>query len=144
MSTCVCTVFETWRGAAIGQAIGDSAIARPWLGQSQIILIQVMPPSHASMTIRLHGLKLIKAVGGGPQKQDNEQEMEAEFKSRGCPGSPGERVNLFGVIGQGAHTTMITKWKRALIDSASDLFYKGHKSPKKKEALVTDLYREIG
>jgi len=44
----------------------------------------------------------------------------------------------------GVHPTMITNWKRALVESAAGLFDKGNKSQKEKEAFVDDLYRQIG
>ena len=42
------------------------------------------------------------------------------------------------------HPTMINNWKRALIDSAADIFDKGHKSRKQNEAQVDNLFRQIG
>jgi len=42
------------------------------------------------------------------------------------------------------HPTMINNWKRALTDSAADIFNKGHKSQKQSEAQVDNLYRQIG
>lgn len=42
------------------------------------------------------------------------------------------------------HPTMINNWKRALIDSAPDIFDKGHKSRKQNEAQVDNLFRQIG
>jgi transposase len=42
------------------------------------------------------------------------------------------------------HPTMINNWKRALIDSAADVFDKGQKTRKQTEARVDDLYRQIG
>jgi len=42
------------------------------------------------------------------------------------------------------HPTMIHNWKRALIDSAADIFDKGHKSRKQNEAQVDNLFRQIG
>jgi transposase len=44
----------------------------------------------------------------------------------------------------GVHPTMINNWKRSLVDNASDIFDKGHKSRKQNEAQVNDLYRQIG
>ncbi len=42
------------------------------------------------------------------------------------------------------HPTMISSWKRALIEGAADLFGKGEKSRKQAEAQADDLYRQIG
>jgi transposase-like protein len=42
------------------------------------------------------------------------------------------------------HPTMINNWKRALIDSAVDIFDKGQKTRKQTENKVDDLYRQIG
>ena len=42
------------------------------------------------------------------------------------------------------HPTMINNWKRALIDSAADIFDKGQKTRKQTETKVDDLYRQIG
>ncbi len=44
----------------------------------------------------------------------------------------------------GVHPTMITSWKRALTDGASDIFDKGNKSRKQAEGQIDDLYRHIG
>ncbi len=44
----------------------------------------------------------------------------------------------------GVHPNMITTWKRALLDGASDVFDKGRKSRKKSEAQVDELHRQIG
>jgi transposase len=44
----------------------------------------------------------------------------------------------------GVHPTMITNWKRALLEGAPDIFDKGHKSRTQSEAQVDDLYRQIG
>ena len=50
-----------------------------------------------------------------------------------------ELVQRFGV-----HPTMISSWKRALIDGATDIFDKGHKSRKQTEGQIDELYRHIG
>jgi transposase-like protein len=42
------------------------------------------------------------------------------------------------------HPTMITSWKRELIEGAADLFDKGQKAKKQTEAKVDELYRQIG
>jgi len=42
------------------------------------------------------------------------------------------------------HPTMISVWKRQLVESAADLFDKNHKSRKQAEAQTDELYRQIG
>ena len=44
----------------------------------------------------------------------------------------------------GVRPTMINAWKRALVESAAEVFQKGHKSKKQNEARVDELYRQIG
>ncbi len=42
------------------------------------------------------------------------------------------------------HPTMISAWKRQLLDSAAELFDKNQKSRKQMEGQVDELYRQIG
>lgn len=44
----------------------------------------------------------------------------------------------------GVHPTMITSWKRALVDGATDVFDNGHKSQKKTDNKIDELHRQIG
>jgi len=44
----------------------------------------------------------------------------------------------------GVHPTMISTWKRQLLDGAADLFDKSHKSRKDAENQAAELYRQIG
>ncbi len=44
----------------------------------------------------------------------------------------------------GVHPTMIASWKRALMDGATDIFDKGHKSRKQAEGQIDELHRHIG
>jgi replicative DNA helicase len=39
---------------------------------------------------------------------------------------------------------MIASWKRALIDAATDVFDKGHKSRKQVDHKIDELHRQIG
>jgi hypothetical protein len=39
---------------------------------------------------------------------------------------------------------MISAWKRALLDSAADVFDKGNKSRKQVDAKIDELHRQIG
>ena len=42
------------------------------------------------------------------------------------------------------HPTMISTWKRQLLDSAADFFDKSQKSRKQVEGQLDELYRQIG
>jgi transposase len=42
------------------------------------------------------------------------------------------------------HPTMISTWKRLLLDNAAELFDKNHKSRKQVEGQLDELYRQIG
>lgn len=44
----------------------------------------------------------------------------------------------------GLHPSMITSWKRALMDGATDIFDKGHKTHRQVEGQIDELYRHIG
>ena len=44
----------------------------------------------------------------------------------------------------GVHPTMINAWKRSVVESAAEIFQKGHKSRKHSETQVDELYRQIG
>jgi transposase len=44
----------------------------------------------------------------------------------------------------GVHPTMVSTWKRQLLDGASNLFDKSHKSRKQTETQTDELYRQIG
>ena len=44
----------------------------------------------------------------------------------------------------GIHPTMISNWKRTLLDSAADIFDKGQKARKQNEDQIEELYRHIG
>jgi len=44
----------------------------------------------------------------------------------------------------GVHPTMITAWKRSLLERATDIFDKHKKTKKQNDAQVDELHRQIG
>ena len=44
----------------------------------------------------------------------------------------------------GVHPTMVSNWKRQMLDGVADIFDKNHKSRKQAEAKTDELYRQIG
>jgi transposase-like protein len=44
----------------------------------------------------------------------------------------------------GVHPTMISAWKRQMLDGAADIFDKNHKSRKQAESQTAELFRQIG
>ena len=73
------------------------------------------------------------------------KKYSAEFKAKVALAAlkneetSGELALRFGV-----HPTMITTWKRALLDGASEIFDKNRKSQKQTEETIDELHRQIG
>ena len=44
----------------------------------------------------------------------------------------------------GVHPNMISQWKKALLDSAGDIFDKNQKARKQTDAKIDELHRQIG
>jgi len=44
----------------------------------------------------------------------------------------------------GVHPTMISNWKKSLLEGAANIFEKGNKAKKQNETQIDDLYRAIG
>ena len=44
----------------------------------------------------------------------------------------------------GIHPTMVSNWKRKMLEEAADIFDKNHNSRKQAEAKTDELYRQIG
>jgi transposase-like protein len=69
----------------------------------------------------------------------------AEFKAKVALAALKEEQSVSELAARfGVHPTMISNWKRALLDGAAEVFDKGHKSRKETEAKMDELYRQIG
>ena len=44
----------------------------------------------------------------------------------------------------GIHPTMVSNWKRQMLEGAADIFDKNHRSKKQTEAQTDELFRQIG
>ena len=44
----------------------------------------------------------------------------------------------------GVHPTMIHGWKKALLQNAASVFERGNRANKDQDALVSELYKQIG
>jgi transposase-like protein len=69
----------------------------------------------------------------------------AEFKAKVALAALKNEETLAQLASRfGVHPTMISTWKRQILDGAAELFDKGHKSRKDTEAQTAELYRQIG
>ena len=69
----------------------------------------------------------------------------AEFKAKVALAALKDEETATQLAGRfGVHPTMVSTWKRQLLDGAAELFDKNHKSLKKAEAQTDELYRQIG
>ena len=44
----------------------------------------------------------------------------------------------------GVHPTMVSTWKRQMLEGAADIFNKGHSSKNQSQTQADELYRQIG
>ena len=69
----------------------------------------------------------------------------AEFKAKvALAAIQNEETSALLASRFGVHPTMVSNWKRQLLDGAPDLFDKTHTSRKQAEAQSDELYRQIG
>ena len=77
-------------------------------------------------------------------KQKRKQ-YSPEFKAKVALAALREEATMAELASRyGVHPTMISTWKRALLDGAADIFHRGQKSQSQTEAKVDELYRQIG
>ena len=77
-------------------------------------------------------------------KQKRKQ-YSPEFKAKVSLAALREEATMAELASRyGVHPTMISTWKRALLDGAADIFNRGQKSQAQTEAKVDELYRQIG
>ncbi len=73
------------------------------------------------------------------KKYSNEYKAKVGLAALKYEKTAAELAQRFGV-----HPTMISAWKRSLLEGAADIFDKGHSSPKQVEAKIDELHRQIG
>ena len=73
------------------------------------------------------------------------KKYSAEFKAKVALEAIKGEETLQQLAGRyGVHPTMITRWKKELIDNAPELFGRGAKKDKDVNAQIEELYRQIG
>jgi transposase len=76
---------------------------------------------------------------------DKRKRYSAEFKAKvALAAIKNEETTAQLAQRFGVHPTMITAWKKALVEGAGDIFDKNHKAYKKNDAKVDELHRQIG
>ena len=76
---------------------------------------------------------------------DKRKKYSAEFKAKvALAAIKNEETTAQLAQRFGVHPTMITAWKKALIDGAGDIFGKSQKSRKKNDAKIYELHCQIG
>ena len=73
------------------------------------------------------------------------KKYSAEFKAKVALAAVKNEATISELAARfGVHPNMITKWKRNLVEGATDIFDKGQKSRKQTEEQIDELYRQIG
>ena len=73
------------------------------------------------------------------------RQFSAEFKAKVALAALRNEQTVSELASRfGVHPTMISNWKRSLLDGAADIFDKGQKSRKQTENQVDELFRQIG
>jgi transposase-like protein len=54
-------------------------------------------------------------------------------------GTAAQLASRFGI-----HPTMVSNWKRQMLEGAADIFDKNNKTKKQEEARTDELYKQIG
>lgn len=73
------------------------------------------------------------------------KQYSPEFKAKVALAALREEATVAELSSRyGVHSSMINTWKKNLLEGATDIFDRGHKSRKQTESQIDELYRQIG
>ncbi len=81
----------------------------------------------------------------GSEMSNKRRKHNAQFKAKvALAAIKNEETTAELAQRYGVHPTMISSWKKALLDSACDIFDKNSKKKKQTDSTIDELHRQIG